>query len=69
MYPPKESHCNQDKYGSYSTFVAARTACASDSNCAAVYDENCDDLDYTLCPVSYVEEYSDRSCLFPKNGR
>ena len=71
MYPKKDSvHCIQDEYGSYSTFASARTACASDSNCAAVYDDYCDNLGFTLCPVSYVEEASTASsCLFPKNGK
>ena len=70
MYPKKElAHCNPDQYGSYSTLASARTACASDSNCEAVYDENCDNSGFTLCPVNYVEQTSPISCLYMKNGK
>ena len=57
-------------YGTYGTFENARTACASDNNCGAVYDAACDNTGYKLCPINYVENacQSCTSCIFPKNG-
>ena len=70
VYPKKELvQCKQEEYGSYSTLASARTACASDSNCEAVYDENCDNSLFTLCPVNYAEDTSTVSCLYMKNGK
>merc|ERR1712224_664729 len=60
------AQCRSDQYGSYRTFASARTACASDSNCEAVYDENCDNSGFSLCPVNYVEDISFSSCLYLK---
>ena len=70
MYPKKENVYCQGDYGTYSTLASARTACASDSNCEAVYDEFCDNSNFHLCPVNYNEVTSSASsCLFLKNGR
>ena len=65
----KENVYCPDDYGTYNTLTSARTACASDSNCEAVYDEFCDNSNFHLCPLNYDEMTSATSCLFLKNGR
>ena len=56
-------------YGSYATFSEARTACAVDSGCGAVYDAQCDDTGtFRLCPTNWDELSSVDSCLFLKLG-
>ena len=73
VYPKKENVYCENFYGSYSTLASARTACASDNNCGAVYDAACDDTGYKLCPKNFVEKAcqspSCTSCIYTKNGK
>ena len=53
--------------GLYNSFEKAQEACNTDSNCAAIYDDICDNHYYQLCPMGYTEEVSSRgSCLHIK---
>ena len=56
----ESSNCAKDKYGSYSTFTQARSACDSDPTCKGVYDEDIYDRSntYHLCPVLAALESS-----------
>ena len=71
IYTKKEKVYCSDMYnvGDYGTFTEAKTACANDANCGAVYDDGCDDTDsFTLCPINYAESTSVSSCLYLKQG-
>ena len=63
------SHCFKDSYGSYGNFEEALEACKTDPNCAAIYDDFCDNQDFALCPLGYTVQEAPRSCLHMKpNG-
>ena len=58
-------------YGNYASFLDARTACAVDAGCGAVYDPACDDTgQFRLCPTNWNEQPCSTctSCIFPKLG-
>ena len=60
-------HCFNDKYGSFSTESAAKTACTSDCNCKGVYDNSCDNSGtFYLCPISATYQTSSSSCIHEK---
>merc|ERR1719367_2437229 len=60
-------HCNQDKYGTFSTLSAAQSACSADSNCKGVYDPGCNDQgSFFLCPMSATYSASSASCVYEK---
>ena len=67
-----QKHCYHDKYGSYPTESAAKTACAADSNCRGVYDYDCDNKSpyryYFLCPLSVNVTFapSEGDCVYEK---
>ena len=62
-----QKHCYHDKYGSYPTESAAKTACAADSNCKGVYDYDCDNKGpFSLCPLSATYAPSTSSCILEK---
>ena len=60
------THCNEDDYGNYDNVEEAKEACRKDSNCAAIYDDSCDDHNFFLCPLGYTEKESSSSCLYIK---
>ena len=60
------THCDNHDYGSYLTFDEATEACDADSNCAAVYDGQCDNDGFKLCPAGFTEKSSKHSCLYTK---
>ena len=62
------THCAQDDYGSYTHVEAATYACTRDSDCAAIYDDYCDNQGFSLCPLGYTEKSSSSSCLYIKPG-
>ena len=63
------THCGYDNYGNYSSVLEAKEACIRDSECAAIYDNNCDGNQVHLCPSNYNEEVSEvGSCIFMKPG-
>jgi len=64
-----DTYCKaaSDSYGNYNSVSAAQAACEADSNCLAVYDENCDNDEYRLCPPStFLTSSSVGSCVYPK---
>ena len=59
------THCDDDRYGQYANVEEAKEACRKDSNCAAIYDDFCNDDVVFLCPLGYTEkESSVGSCLY-----
>ena len=62
------THCDDDNYGYYENVEEAKEACSNDSNCAAIYDNYCDDHVVQLCPSGYTEKASSASCLHIKPG-
>ena len=62
------THCDGDKYGRYETILEAKQACVKDSNCGAIYDNSCDNQDFSLCRLGYTEKSSSSSCLYIKPG-
>ena len=60
------THCDDDNYGYYQNVEEAKEACSNDSNCAAIYDNSCDDHGVSLCPLGYTEKQSSSSCLYIK---
>ena len=60
------THCDDDNYGYYENVEEAKEACSKDSNCAAIYDNSCDDHGVSLCPLGYTEKQSSSSCLYIK---
>ena len=63
-------HCNDVKYNTYNTQLAAKEACTLDSNCAGVYDNGCDEGagDVYLCPVGTTYASSSSSCILEKGN-
>ena len=63
-------HCSGVKYNSYSTQLAGKEACSLDSNCAGVYDQDCDESadDVYLCPVGTAFSNGDLSCILEKGN-
>ena len=62
-------HCNDVKYNSFNTQLAAKEACTLDSNCLGVYDNGCDESarDVYLCPVGTTYSISSSgSCILEK---
>ena len=57
------TYCD-DYYVRYQNFKEAKEAYIKDSNCAAIYDDYCDDHDFRLCPLGYTEKESSSSCLY-----
>ena len=72
---PRHSHqtgldCDDDDYGRYPTYAEAQAACSEDIKCAAIYDGNCDNDHFRLCPTDYTEKESvNGSCLYIKTGK
>ena len=62
-----KKYCGLDAYGSYNTLSEAQTACTSDENCAAIFDNTCDNVGFKLCPTGYSKKKSWSSCLYVKN--
>ena len=58
------THCSDNSYGRYVYFEEAKKACEKDSNCAAIYDELCDDNGFHLCKLGYQERESSSSCIY-----
>ena len=65
MWEKTLAYCNGG-YGEYNNFEEAQEACRKDSNCAAIYDDSCDDDGVYLCPLGYIEKESSSSCLYIK---
>jgi hypothetical protein len=63
------SHFCDTYHGSYSSVSAARSACITDSNCVAVYDDSCDDSGpHYLCDAGHSYSVSTAgSCLYIKS--
>ena len=63
-------HCSASRIGDiYDNLYTAINACQSDTNCAAIYDENCSGTKFYLCGLNYLEEESTiGSCLRIKPG-
>ena len=62
-------HCDplKDKYGKFPTLKSAQSACISDTNCNAVYDEHCDsEGEFYLCPTTASLQSSQHSCVYEK---
>ena len=60
------------KYNEFTTLAHARDACTEDQSCSMVYDENCDDSTFYLCPVGSPKRPSAPSigsCLYVKQGK
>ena len=54
-------------YDVYRSFVDAKTACDSDNNCWGLYDEDCDNIGFTLCPYWGHNSFpSANSCVYWK---
>ena len=64
----EKKHCNDDKYGIYSSVQDAMAVCSGDSNCISVYDGNCDESkdNVYLCPVGSSYANSAKSCIYEK---
>ena len=62
----KKKYCSNN-YGSYNTLSGAQSACTSDENCAAIFDNACDNVGFKLCPTDYSKKNSWSSCLYVKN--
>ena len=63
------NHCDplKDKYGNFPTLKSAQSACISDTNCNAVYDEHCDNKgEFYLCPTTTSLQSSQHSCVYEK---
>ena len=63
-------HCDplSDKYGKCATLESAQSACSSDINCKAVYNEHCDSGDgFYLCPSTATFQDSQHSCVYEKS--
>ena len=62
--------CSDDNYSHelYWNVAEAQEACSSDPNCAAVYDNNCNDLIASLCPLGFTPTRSSGECTYPKTG-
>ena len=64
MWEKTLAYCNGG-YGEYNNFEEAQEACKKDSNCAAIYDAQCNyEGCFSLCPLGYTEEVSSSSCLY-----
>ena len=58
-------------YGTYASFIDARTECEADIGCGAVSDPGCDDTGtFQLCPTNWNENSCSNctSCIYPKLG-
>ena len=55
-----------DYYVRYQNFKEAKEACIKDSNCAAIYDDFCNNNRFFLCQKNYTEIGSAHSCLYIK---
>ena len=62
------THCRDDFYDYYKNLEEAKEACTKDSNCAAIYDDSCDNDDFLLCQLGYTEDVSPNSCLYKPVG-
>ena len=61
--------CADDKYDKFTTLREAKMACDADDNCKYVYDIDCDDDNYYLCPKSIsLKPSSKASCVYEKKG-
>ena len=58
------THCSDNRYGRYANYEEAKKECEKDSNCAALYDDLCDDNGFHLCKLGYAERESSKSCLY-----
>ena len=56
--------CTDDYYGRYEHLEEAKEACEKDSNCVAIWDSNCNNYNFFLCPLGYREKESSSSCLY-----
>ena len=66
----ESKHCDtlKDIYGNYPTLELAQSACSSDINCKAVYNEHCDSGDgFYLCPATATFQDSQHSCVYEKS--
>ena len=58
----------KDKYGDYATLESAQSACSSDINCKAVFNDHCKDGDeFFLCPAHATLQDSQHSCVYVKS--
>ena len=66
----EHTSCSDDNYGHelYYNVAEAQEACSSDPNCAAVYDNNCDNVIASLCPLGFTPKRSSGECTYPKIG-
>ena len=62
------THCRHDYYDYYKNLEEAKEACTKDSNCAAIFDDSCDNFKFFLCPLGYTEKVSANSCLYIKSS-
>jgi len=63
-----KKHCEDDKYGSYSTLGQAHFACEADNNCDGIYDNACNGPPYHLCPLGadWKDSLFGLSCIYEK---
>ena len=55
------------EYCNYTTLNLAQSACSSNENCKAVFDDRCDNRDrFCLCLMSSTFEKSEQSCVYKK---
>ena len=60
--------CRDDYDGYYKNLEDAKEACVKDSNCAAIFDDSCDNFNFFLCPLGYTEKVSSIACLYIKSS-
>ena len=55
------------RYGDYKTLEKAQEDCTNDVDCIGVYDWQCNNTEFSLCPVGYDERMSEYdSCVYMK---
>ena len=66
---PKTS-CYANRYKEFSSLQEAKTECVQDRNCSSVYDNQCDGIEWYLCPYGSISESSSgNSCTYVKEGK
>ena len=65
----EKRHCHDDHYGSFANIRDAKTACATDAGCKAVYDAGCNETasGIHLCPVGTIQGGKESSCIYAKS--
>lgn len=62
-----KKHCNEHRYGSFSSSQEAKQRCSEDRSCKGVYVKSCDQSDGVhLCYKGYSYDSSSYSCVYNK---